>query len=210
MEIFKQINALQSELSAIGIAKDKDAGSGNFAYKFRGIDDVYNTLSPLLAKHEIVIIPRFSERIVTEKQKGNSILFYVSIKGEFDFISSKDGSKYTAVTFGEAMDGGDKATNKAMSIAYKYACFQVFAIPTLGDNDPDATIHQNVQNVQNVQPAQVISQAQANELKNILGNLSDVGRQQAMAEMQKCGVASIEQIPSHYFNDWKGFLSKLS
>lgn len=207
MEIFKQINALQAELSSVGIAKDKKAGTGNYGYQFRGIDDVYNTLSPLLAKHEIIIMPRFSERTVTEKQGKSGILFYVSIKGEFDFISSKDSSKYTAVTFGEAMDSGDKATNKAMSIAYKYACFQVFAIPTTGDNDPDATIHQNVQNVQQIQ---CISTAQANELKTILGNLSDVGRQHAMAEMQKCGVASIEQIHPQHFNSWKGFLLNLS
>lgn len=154
LEVFKAINAIQSDLSKVGIGKDKQAGSGNYGYKFRGIDDVYNALSPLLAKHHLIIMPRFADRTVTEKQGKNGILFYVSIKGEFDFISSVDGSKYTATTFGEAMDSGDKATNKAMSIAYKYACFQVFAIPTEGDNDPDATIHQGVQNVQG-QPPQV-------------------------------------------------------
>ena len=33
---------------------------------------------------------------------------------------------------------GDKATNKAMAIAYKYLCFQVFCIPTEEMTDPDA------------------------------------------------------------------------
>ena len=32
----------------------------------------------------------------------------------------------------------DKATNKAMAIAYKYLCFQVFCIPTEEMSDPDA------------------------------------------------------------------------
>ena len=36
---------------------------------------------------------------------------------------------------------GDKATNKAMTAAYKVACFQVFCIPTEGDNDADANTH---------------------------------------------------------------------
>ena len=36
------------------------------------------------------------------------------------------------------MDSGDKATNKAMSIAFKYACFQVFCIPTEEMKDPDS------------------------------------------------------------------------
>ncbi len=34
------------------------------------------------------------------------------------------------------------ATNKAMSAAYKYAAFQMFAIPTEGDNDADYQTHQ--------------------------------------------------------------------
>jgi hypothetical protein len=40
------------------------------------------------------------------------------------------------------MDSGDKASNKAMSAAYKYAAFQAFCIPTEGDNDADATTHE--------------------------------------------------------------------
>ena len=45
-------------------------------------------------------------------------------------------------TFGEAMDSGDKATNKAMSAAYKYAALQAFAIPTEGDNDTENHTHE--------------------------------------------------------------------
>ena len=36
------------------------------------------------------------------------------------------------------MDSGDKASNKAMSAAFKYACFQTFCIPTEEMRDPDA------------------------------------------------------------------------
>ena len=55
---------------------------------------------------------------------------YVTVKAEFDFICTDDGSTHTVTTFGEGSDAGDKATNKAMSIAYKYAAFQTFCIPT--------------------------------------------------------------------------------
>jgi hypothetical protein len=61
------------------------------------------------------------------------------VEAEFDFVAASDGSKHTVKTYGEAMDSGDKATNKAMSAAYKYAAFQAFCIPTEGDNDADAT-----------------------------------------------------------------------
>ena len=58
-----------------------------------------------------------------------------------DFVAIEDGSKHTVKTYGEAMDSGDKATNKAMSAAYKYAAFQAFAIPTEGNNSEDETHH---------------------------------------------------------------------
>ena len=47
-----------------------------------------------------------------------------------------------AVVIGEGMDSGDKATNKAMAIAYKYACFQTFCIPTEEMKDPDSECHE--------------------------------------------------------------------
>ena len=111
-------------------------------YNFRGIDDVYNTIAPLLSKHGLCILPRVLSRECVERvsQKGGA-LFYVTVDAEFDFVSAEDGTKHTVKTFGEAMDSGDKATNKAMSAAYKYACFQAFSIPTESDNDADAHTH---------------------------------------------------------------------
>lgn len=141
MKVYQAINEVQRALCKQGISKDRMASGFGAGYAFRGIDDVYNTLSPLLSEHGLVIIPRCVERHESQRQSGPKTLYFVVVKMEFDFISSEDGSKHTACTYGEAMDSGDKATNKAMSIAYKYACFQTFAIPTEGDNDPDATVH---------------------------------------------------------------------
>lgn len=139
MKVYQAINAVQSDLAHQGISKDRTNSSQGSGYKFRGIDDVYNTISPLLAKHGLCILPRMMSRSVTERQtaKGSAI-FYTTVEAEFDFVSAEDGSKHTVRTFGEAMDMSDKSTNKAMSAAYKYACLQAFAIPTEGDNDADA------------------------------------------------------------------------
>jgi hypothetical protein len=141
MSVYKTINAVQSDLAKAGIGKDSTNTFDN--YKFRGIDAVYNALAPLLAKHGLCILPRMLTRTVDERtsQKGGA-LFYVTVEAEFDFVCAEDGSKHTIKTFGEAMDRGDKATNKAMSAAYKYAAFQAFAIPTEGDNDADAHTHE--------------------------------------------------------------------
>src|SRR5205085_1446521 len=88
-------------------------------------------------------LPRMISRTCDERQsKSGGALFYVTVEAEFDFVCAEDGSKHTVRTFGEAMDSGDKGTNKAMSAAYKYAAFQAFAIPTEGDNDADAQTHE--------------------------------------------------------------------
>jgi hypothetical protein len=142
MTVYKAINAVQADLATIGITKDRTNSQGS-GYKFRGIDDVYNTIAPLLAVHGLCILPRVLARTVTERQsKMGGALFYVVVEVEFDFVCAEDGSKHTVKTFGEAMDSGDKATNKAMSAAYKYAAFQAFSIPTESDNDADAHTHE--------------------------------------------------------------------
>lgn len=141
MEVYKAINAVQQALCKTGITKDRK--NQQQGYSFRGIDDVYNVLSPLLGESGLCILPRMLTRACEERQTAKGgILFYVTVEAEFDFVAVSDGSKHTVRTFGEAMDSGDKATNKAMSAAYKYAAFQAFAIPTEGDNDADSTTHQ--------------------------------------------------------------------
>ena len=143
MEVYKAINKVQAALAKSGITKDRR--NSQQGYNFRGIDDVYNVLSPLLAEHGLCILPRCLDRICVERAtKSGGIMNYVTVDAEFDFVSAVDGSKHTVRTFGEAMDSADKATNKAMSAAYKYAAFQAFAIPTEGDNDADAHTPQPV------------------------------------------------------------------
>ncbi len=142
MNVYTAICAITEEMSKIGISKSSQNKTQGYA--FRGIDAVYGALSPLLAKHKLCILPRVIDRTVTEQQsKSGGVLFYTTLKVEFDFVAT-DGSKHTVCTVGEAMDSGDKSSNKAMSAAYKYACFQAFCIPTEGDNDADAHTHEVV------------------------------------------------------------------
>lgn len=154
--VFSAIAAVMSDVSKEGIGKDRR--NDTQGYKFRGIDDVYNALAPVLAKHDLCIVPSVLSREVVERknQKGNA-LFYVTCQVEFTLICANDGSSIKAVTYGEAMDSGDKATNKAMSAAYKYMAMQTFCIPTEGDNDADQTTHEVVHEPR--KPTQNASQA---------------------------------------------------
>jgi len=140
-EVYKAIAAVTRALGRAGIGKDRI--NEQQRYKFRGIDDIYNALNNELATANLCIIPRVTEREIVERQnKSGGALFYVTIRAEYDIVSAIDGSSHTASAYGEAMDSADKATNKAMSAAYKYMAMQLFCIPTEGDNDADSTTHE--------------------------------------------------------------------
>lgn len=132
MNIYESINAIMQEVPAIR----KNQTNKQQGFKFRGIDAVMNTLQPLLAKHKVFVVPQVLEQTREERQssKGGNLLYSI-LKIKYTFYA-EDGTFVEAITTGEGMDSGDKASNKAMAIAMKYAMFQVFCIPT--EDDPDA------------------------------------------------------------------------
>lgn len=141
MKVYQCISAVQKRMASDGITKARK--NQQQGYSFRGIDDVLNALSPVLADLGLCVLPRMLSRECVERQtKSGGALFYVTVEAEFDFVAAEDGSKHTVKTYGEAMDSADKATNKAMSAAYKYAAILAFAIPTEGDNDADSSSHE--------------------------------------------------------------------
>lgn len=133
MNIYQSITKILEEVPAIGKNK-KNTTQG---FMFRGIDDVMNTFQPLLAKHKVFMVPQILEQTREERQtsKGGTLIYSIC-KIKYIFYA-EDGSSIEAIVVGEGMDSGDKATNKAMAIAMKYAIFQVFCIPTEEMKNPD-------------------------------------------------------------------------
>lgn len=133
--IFRALAGVIADIGAV----DKNKLNEQQGYKYRSIDDVYNVLHPALAKNGVVIVPRILERERQEayKTRNGATMYHVTCKIKFTFYA-EDGSSVESIIIGESMDMGDKATNKAMAAAYKYACFQVFCIPTEEMQDPDA------------------------------------------------------------------------
>ncbi len=135
--VYSAINTVRAELADIGIAKGQR--NREQGYQFRGIDDVYNVISPILSKAGLCILPRIISRESAERTTKKGSLMYVAIiTMEFDFVCVADGSRHTVSACGEGMDTGDKATPKAMSGAMKCALLQTFTIPTVEGVDPDA------------------------------------------------------------------------
>lgn len=139
--VYVAINAVTAAMVREGISKGRR--NTQQGYDFRGVDDVYAALGPVLAREKLCMLPRVIDRNFIERAtKTGSISTYTTLTVEFDLVSAVDGSMHTIRTAGEAMDTADKSTNKAMSAAFKYACFLAFQIPTEGDNDADAHHHE--------------------------------------------------------------------
>ena len=133
-KIYEAISAVMRDVGAVGKTEKNDTQR----YKYRGIDAMYNALSPAMVKNHVCVLPKVLESTREERTtKNGSLLIYTILKMEYTFFTD-DGSSVTAVVIGEAMDSSDKSTNKAMSAAFKYACFQTFCIPTEEMKDSEA------------------------------------------------------------------------
>ncbi|MBP5291067.1 MAG: ERF family protein [Lachnospiraceae bacterium] len=148
MNIFETIAAVMADIGAVG----KTSKNTTQGFMFRGIDAVMNAINPALIKHKCFVVPEILEQSREERtsvKKDNygkdktSTLIYSICRVKYTFYA-EDGSNISAIVVGEGMDSGDKATNKAMSVAFKYACFQVFCIPTeeMKEDDPDKESHE--------------------------------------------------------------------
>lgn len=177
--IYKAINEVMKEIGAVG----KNQKNSQQGFMYRGIDAVMNAINPALTNHGVFVVPEVLEQTREERttSKGN-LLIYSICKIKFSFFA-EDGSHVEAITIGEGMDSGDKATNKAMSIAFKYACFQVFCIPTEEMVDPDAECHE-------VKPKKETQKSMTDEEKNAQ-MMEEVGKElisavQVKALTKKC------------------------
>lgn len=134
MNIYEAISRCMEEIGAVG----KDDVNKQQGFKYRGIDAVMNAINPALVKNHVFIVPEVLDQQRQERttSKGAALIYSIC-RIKYTFFA-EDGSHIEAITVGEGMDSGDKATNKAMAVAFKYACFQVFCIPTAEMGDPDA------------------------------------------------------------------------
>jgi len=132
-DVQQRLINIMAEAKAIG----KDSRNQSQGFNFRGIDAVMNHLHPLFAKHGVIILPEvLAERTEERLTKSGGNLIYRVLTVRFHFTAS-DGSSVCSTVIGEGMDSGDKAANKAMAVALKYALTQMLLLP-YDEKDPDA------------------------------------------------------------------------
>jgi hypothetical protein len=118
------------------VGKNGYNGQQNFA--FRSIDDTVHSVRKALIKHGVAIVPEVvSVEKSTYSTKSGAMMNVADVLVAYSLIA-EDGSCVIATMAGQAADSGDKAISKALSMAFKYFCFQTFLCGT--DGDPDAEI----------------------------------------------------------------------
>jgi hypothetical protein len=135
--------ALAEVMREVGhVAKGDRNSAQNF--NFRGIDAVVNAVGPALRKHGVIVTPdvRSCDYGTVIVGKNRTEMGHVRLVVAYTF-HGPDGSTIVTSAPGEAMDAGDKATPKAMSVAFRTALLQALALPT-DEPDPDASTYQRV------------------------------------------------------------------
>ncbi len=120
-------------MAAIGAVQKN--GTGDVPYKFRGIDQVMNALQPALIKHGLFAMPhRFT--VLRSERVANGRAHFVQLEADYRLYGPR-GDFVPFSALGESVDYSDKATNQAMSMAYKYGMLEAFCIPTEDMQDGD-------------------------------------------------------------------------
>lgn len=133
--VFESLQRVMLDLRAVG----KDSTNEQQRFKFRGIDAVMNAAHPLFAEHGVLCVPMVLERLSESREtKSGGTMNVVHLLVRYRFYGPS-GDFIDAEVWGEAQDSADKATNKALSAAFKYALFQTLCIPTEDQPDADST-----------------------------------------------------------------------
>lgn len=131
-------NRVKAEVGAVGKNRKNEAQG----YYFRSIEDFIDAVSPVLARHGVLMLPNIVEHKLfhferTTNNGKQSTSTVATVTTEWHVIGPM-GDSFTFRTVGEGADTADKATNKAMSASFKYAMAQGMAIP-LHLDDGDST-----------------------------------------------------------------------
>ena len=140
---------VMADVQALGKNQRVDSGPARFA--FRGVDDVMNAVGPVLRKHGVSVVPtsvtHSPENVTTSKgSQMRNVTVYVTYA-----INGPAGDSMPGAAAGEAADSGDKATPKAMSVAFRTFLLQALCLPT---DEPDPDSHQYERGEPQETPAQ--------------------------------------------------------
>jgi len=132
--IHESLAKVMASVSSVA-KKDKNTSQG---FNFRGIDAVLNAVAPALREHGVIVMPKvmWHDYKTVEVGQKRTQMAHVIVSVQYTF-TGQAGDSIECQVLGEAMDSGDKAVAKAMSVAFRIALLQALALPT-DEPDPDS------------------------------------------------------------------------
>lgn len=107
-------------------------------FVFRGIDTVVKAVYPAFVRHGVIVVPHIvtAQYGTIEIGAKRTPMGHARVVVDYTFHGPA-GDTITARVAAEAMDSGDKAHAKAMSVALRTALLQTLMLPT-DEPDPDS------------------------------------------------------------------------
>lgn len=151
--VYAAAASVLASITKDGIAKLRPGMDGRKKFHFRGIDDVTEAFAPLMAEAKLMVLPAYTEIVVTERKTNGGPVYNSRVLGTFTLMSLVDGSSFPFGSYyGEASDQVDKGSTKAQSVALRQAYVQGFIVPAGPDADPEATDHEESDQVDGEAP----------------------------------------------------------
>lgn len=134
-EIYLRLAQVMADVPAIA----KEQRNQAQGYAFRGIDDLFNALHGLFAKHQVFVLPEVIEAEYVQQLAGSNqkLATDARLTIRYHFVTV-DGSSVSMTVQGESRDFADKATPQAMSAGYKQGLLEMFLIPLEETRDADS------------------------------------------------------------------------
>jgi len=133
--IYKQMMAVMKDIGSVSKGQKNEAQG----FKFRGVDQFINALNPALLKNGVIMVPKLVTKGSQTRDLGNGKSeSHVHLEMTYTFYAEDGSNLVVGPIPSEGLDRGDKATNKALSAALKYALIQTFSITTEDVVDGDS------------------------------------------------------------------------
>ena len=198
VQIIELLSKVMEDVGAVRKGERNQAQNFNF----RGIDAVVNAVSPALRKHGVVVTPEIvsNDYTTVEVGKNRTSMGHCRVTVTYKFWAP-DGSYLPTTVSAESMDSGDKATAKAMSVAFRTCLLQTLCLPT-DETDPDHEVYERAprnETTRSAVPRQPVAEPADNE------ELSAEQRQQLQAACAKANIDP-QVMAANAGLDWHGDL----
>ena len=130
--------AILEVMQEVGYVQKTGKMSGGARYTYASEADLINALRPAMTKAQIIAYPAEVTNVEIQQYStsGGTVMQDRVATIRWFFVHAPSETSISVEVVGEGSDSGDKASNKAMTAAMKYALRQTFLIET-GD-DPDS------------------------------------------------------------------------